>query len=165
MMTPHSTGRRRSADTRRYRYELPARAASVPESRRLASGQLARWALGDDVTDTVLLMISELFTNAVVHTASEVIVCELRYEGDRLMIEVQDQGGGRMPADRRRVPDDECGRGLLLVGALSTAWGSATPCTATASSGRTYRSFPRAREGRPPRRPPVPDPGRPAPTR
>ncbi len=68
--------------------------------------------------------MSELVTNAVVHTASARVVCELRRLENRLRIAVQDQGhqpgGPRLGAGA----DDEHGRGLLLVDTMCSAWGS-----------------------------------------
>ena len=71
------------------------------------------------------LVVSELFTNAVRHTDSVKVSCEVRVIGARLRVEVTDQG--RAEAEPRPRNSDasreEGGRGLLLVGALSADWG------------------------------------------
>lgn len=76
--------------------------------------------------DDVLLVVSELVTNAIVHTASSHVVCELHDDDDRLRIAVRDEGcaPGRPRANLRQQPEEEHGRGLLLVDALCHAWGA-----------------------------------------
>ncbi|MER6117420.1 ATP-binding protein [Streptomyces sp. A0642] len=108
----------------RYCFALPAQPESVAGARRLTRARLDEWRLGDDTYDAAVLIVSELVTNAVVHTASARVVCELSCLGPRLRIAVQDQGhqpgGPRLGAGS----DDEHGRGLLLVDAMCSAWGS-----------------------------------------
>ncbi|CAL9583231.1 ATP-binding protein [Streptomyces sp. enrichment culture] len=111
-------------DVRRFAFELPARAESVARARRLVVDRLTRWGLAGDVRDTAELVVSELFTNAVVHTASGRVVCELRDRGEQVRIAVHDEGC-RVAGPRLRTADrEECGRGLLLVDAMCSAWGS-----------------------------------------
>ncbi|MER5276553.1 ATP-binding protein [Streptomyces sp. NPDC002809] len=108
----------------RYCFALPAHPESVAGARRLARARLDTWRLDDDAHDAAILIVSELVTNAVVHTASARVVVELRRLETRLRIAVQDQGhqpgGPRLGAGA----DDEHGRGLLLVDAMCSAWGS-----------------------------------------
>jgi anti-sigma regulatory factor (Ser/Thr protein kinase) len=85
---------------------------------------LRAWGVADEVRDDTEMVVSELFTNAVRHTASESIMCELRLSGGRVHIEVTDEGSGLTEPQRRSAHvDEEGGRGLLLVGLLSRAWG------------------------------------------
>jgi anti-sigma regulatory factor (Ser/Thr protein kinase) len=121
--TLHPTRLLRTDEVRCRRYELPACAASVAAARQRAHRQLSQWAYDADTCDTALLVVSELFTNAVTHTTSDVIVCVLRDEGDRLRVEVEDQACGAGSSYIRRTPDEERGRGLLLINALSLSWG------------------------------------------
>lgn len=79
-------------DVRRYAFELPARTDSVARARRLTRNRLTCWDFSEDVCDTALLIVSELFTNAVVHTAGDHIACELRDDRGQLRIAIQDQG-------------------------------------------------------------------------
>jgi anti-sigma regulatory factor (Ser/Thr protein kinase) len=122
-MTPHPSRSHAAAKARRYRYELPASAVCVALARHRARAQLALWAFDDDTCDAVVLVISELVTNAIIHTSSESVVCELRDGADTLRIEVHDQGRGGLIPGARRASEAECGRGLLLVEELSAAWG------------------------------------------
>lgn len=74
------------------------------------------------------MLVSELFTNAVRHTASEKVTCELWLVGLRLCLEVTDQGSGPNVSEPRRPggpvdSEGESGRGLLLVSVLADDWG------------------------------------------
>ncbi|CAL9581772.1 MULTISPECIES: ATP-binding protein [Streptomyces] len=117
---------------RRTDFALPARAESVAKARRLVRGLLAGWGADEETCDTAALVVSELFTNTVVHTGSGSVVCELREEtgstareGTPLRLEVcgRRPGPPTCPAPRTRLPQEEHGRGLLLVEAVSEAWG------------------------------------------
>ncbi|UCM86993.1 ATP-binding protein [Streptomyces marincola] len=123
---PHSTRRGE-------RFELPALAASVAAARSRIALRVGHWGLPDTIKDTAELVISELFTNAIVHTDSDVVRCRIEATGAlRLLIEVTDQGPGLAkraphPADA----DAEHGRGLLLLDALAARWGVIAPDRAT----------------------------------
>ncbi|MFJ6462822.1 ATP-binding protein [Streptomyces sp. NPDC091387] len=108
----------------RYCFALPAHPESVAGARRLTRARLDKWRLGGDAHDAAILIVSELVTNAVVHTASSRVVCELRCLDHRLRIAVQDQGHQPGGPQLSRGADDEHGRGLLLVDAMCSAWGS-----------------------------------------
>ncbi|WP_320783637.1 ATP-binding protein [Streptomyces sp. CRN 30] len=105
-------------------FDLPATPASVGPARRAVRALLDAWGVDDDTGDGAVLVISELVTNVLTHTGSVRIVCRLHRAGGRLHIEVEDQnGGGPRPARRQPGDDDQNGRGLVLVGALSRNWG------------------------------------------
>ncbi|GAA0312401.1 hypothetical protein GCM10009540_34850 [Streptomyces turgidiscabies] len=105
-------------------FVLPAAPASVSAARRKVRELLDAWGVDADTCDNALLVTSELVTNALTHTASERIVCRLRLSAGRLHVEVEDENrGGTLPAQRRPGFDEQCGRGLLLVGVLSSDWG------------------------------------------
>ncbi|MFF9350564.1 ATP-binding protein [Streptomyces sp. NPDC014734] len=108
----------------RYCFALPAHPESVAGARRLTRSRLGEWRLDEDTHEAAVLIVSELVTNAVVHTRSARVLCELRCLDRRLRIAVQDQG--HQPGGPRlcRTADDEHGRGLLLVDAMSSSWGS-----------------------------------------
>jgi serine/threonine-protein kinase RsbW len=108
----------------RAEFELPALQASVAEARRRVREGLRRWAFPPDVCDTAQLLVSELVTNAVVHTDTERVRCRLQAMGRRVRIEVRDVGSqSSAPLPCWATPDDEQGRGLLLVDTLSEEWG------------------------------------------
>ncbi|WP_436736403.1 ATP-binding protein [Streptomyces sp. BBFR102] len=115
-------------------FDVSAHPRSASEARRLTRERLAGWAVCRDTRETADLVVSELVTNAIVHTTSRRITCELRSlrEGECLRIAVRDEGHagpGPRPAEGR--PAEEHGRGLLLVAALSTAWGTLEAETGT----------------------------------
>ncbi|MFJ3333636.1 ATP-binding protein [Streptomyces sp. NPDC086766] len=110
---------------RRFRFELAAHPGSPARARHLTRARLTGWSVCEDTCDTAALVISELVTNAVVHTASSRIVCELHDGDDLVRIAVRDQGcAPSEPHPSQRGPEEEHGRGLLLVDALCRAWGT-----------------------------------------
>lgn len=105
-------------------FGLSAVPTSAGEARRTVRELLDEWGVRPETCEDVLLITSELVTNALTHTDSEWIVCRLQLTGHRLRIEVEDQNRGHaQPARRRPGPDDQNGRGLMLVGMLSSDWG------------------------------------------
>lgn len=114
-----------AAAERRFRFELAAHPGSPAQARRLTRARLSGWSVCEDTCDTAVLVVSELVTNAIVHTASSHIVCELHDGDDLVRIAVRDEGcapGEPRPSPRR--PDEEHGRGLLLIDGLCRAWGA-----------------------------------------
>ncbi|MFG2804989.1 SpoIIE family protein phosphatase [Streptomyces massasporeus] len=95
---------------------------AVMHARRFSARTLRSWGIAAEA-DTVLLVVSELVTNALVHTQGAVRV-ELTLAADRLRVTVSDSSP-RAPA-KPVVVDWEStgGRGLFLVEATSAAWGS-----------------------------------------
>lgn len=122
-LVPQLIDRCPGSDVRRYVFELPARTESVALARRLTRNRLARWDFSEDTGDIALLVVSELVTNAVVHTAGDHVACELRDSGGQLRVAVQDQGHTSGGPQLCLSPEGEHGRGLLLVDAVSSAWG------------------------------------------
>ncbi|MGP3952966.1 ATP-binding protein [Streptomyces sp. 7N604] len=98
---------------------------SVPAAREFTQRVLADWGLGGR-SDEVLLCVSELATNALLHGVPPGrgfrLFLSLDGDGGPLRVEVHDSGGGhpRIPETGER---DESGRGLLLVEALADKWG------------------------------------------
>jgi PAS domain S-box-containing protein len=91
-------------------------------ARRFVQTTLQQWRLGDLVEFDVQLAISELITNALRHGAPPVVL-RLRARRDALLIEVHDAGPGA-PRPRSASPRDANGRGLLIVAAVATRWGT-----------------------------------------
>src|SRR6478752_1943945 len=100
-----------------------AEARSVVEARRFAREQLEQWG-ATGVLDSVSLVVSELVTNAVVHTGTPARLA-LQLQGADLRVEVEDHHPGRaVPMVPERPQDrSEHGRGLLITASLSSAWG------------------------------------------
>ncbi|MFJ5214692.1 ATP-binding protein [Streptomyces sp. NPDC088354] len=118
--------RRGDLDARRCHdlFRLPAHGSSVAAARHRVRARLREWEADEGLRDDAEMIVSELFTNAVRHTGSEHIACALWFDGERLRLEVTDQGRApTAPRPRAAGVDEEGGRGLLLVGALSQVWG------------------------------------------
>ncbi|WP_406010333.1 SpoIIE family protein phosphatase [Streptomyces sp. NBC_00637] len=95
---------------------------AVMHARRFTARTLRRWKV-QEAADAVLLVVSELVTNALVHTQGPVRL-DLVLRGDRVRVSVSDSSP-RAPA-KPVIVDWEAtgGRGLLLVEAMSDAFGS-----------------------------------------
>ncbi|MFG2022036.1 ATP-binding protein [Actinomadura geliboluensis] len=84
----------------------------------------------DEVAGLVELVVSELCTNAVEHTASGEdggsFVLELELQDGHVRVAVVDMGAQTRPAvnDEPSGPDAVSGRGLFIVESVSKAWGS-----------------------------------------
>jgi len=98
-------------------------AASVPEARRFARAALEEWGL-DDVVDDIVLLVSELVTNAITHAGTPTTL-EVRLEAGRVRLDVEDLHPSRMlrMGTDPTTGTDEHGRGLLITATLAAAWG------------------------------------------
>ncbi|MFI9612625.1 ATP-binding protein [Streptomyces sp. NPDC052023] len=112
-------------DHRAHTFVLPATPESAGAARRAVRRTLTSWHTHADDIDNAVLVTSELVTNAVTHSGSARIVCRLHSTGLRLRVEVEDENlGSTLPAPRQACPDDQNGRGLLLVEAVCDGWGA-----------------------------------------
>jgi len=101
---------------------VAANERAVREARRFVASTLARWQLPERVRDDIVLLVSELVTNAVVHGRPP-IQLRLRRTPAHVVVEVHD-GATFLPRKLRPTPDDEHGRGLQLVALLAERWGT-----------------------------------------
>lgn len=111
-------------------FAIPASPESVGLARKLTGAVLRAWACTVDCDMTVLL-VDEVFTNAVLHGVGPMseaarVTVELVASARGLHVEVHDPGRGDSGAVIARGADaqSESGRGLDLVDALSACWGS-----------------------------------------
>jgi anti-sigma regulatory factor (Ser/Thr protein kinase) len=108
----------------------------VPESAAVAR-LLARQLLGSahPAADTVMLLVSELVTNAIMHTRSGApggtVTVTLCPGSAGVLVQVRDDGGPSVPsvwaaqtASAGPGAAAEHGYGLLLVDALADSWGT-----------------------------------------
>ncbi|WP_375136544.1 ATP-binding protein [Streptomyces sp. MA5143a] len=103
--------------------------AEVGRARRWARSRLAGSGIGDDepLGETLILLVSELVTNAVVHTGRPAVL-RLLLSGLRdgsagtVRLEVADTSACP-PAPRCADGDETGGRGLALVEGLADRWG------------------------------------------
>ena len=99
---------------------LEADPRSAAQARRFVLDELAR-AGGEELGPAAELLVSELVANAVLHARSQVTVAVIAAP-DTVRIEVSD-GSAAGPRQRRFSNEASTGRGLLLVEAMSSAWG------------------------------------------
>ena len=100
--------------------------AEVGRARRWARSRLAGSGIGADepMAETLILLISELVTNAVVHTGCPAVLRMLfpLAPAAPVRVEVADVSQAP-PAPRRAERDETGGRGLELVEGLADRWG------------------------------------------
>jgi anti-sigma regulatory factor (Ser/Thr protein kinase) len=102
-------------------WSLPAVPSAVAQLRRRAAAFASAAGASAEITEAVALAVSEAVTNAVVHAyvgdEPGVVTVQCQSDGDRLIVEVIDEGGG--VAAREDSPG--VGHGLALIGALAQA--------------------------------------------
>ncbi|MEI7030569.1 ATP-binding protein [Streptomyces pratensis] len=102
--------------------------AEVGRARRWARSRLAGSGIGEDepLAETLILLISELVTNAVVHTGCPAVLRMLFGAAGgvtgTVRVEVAD-ASDRPPLQRHADGDETNGRGLELVDGLADRWG------------------------------------------
>ncbi|WP_314408655.1 SpoIIE family protein phosphatase [Streptomyces sp. DSM 40484] len=95
---------------------------AVRHARRFTRRALRAWGVGDE-PDAILLIVSELVTNALVHTDGQVRL-DLTLINDRMRVAVADSSP-RSPVKPTSIGWEATGgRGILLVEALSATWGT-----------------------------------------
>lgn len=107
--------------------EVGADPAEVGRARRWARSRLIGSGMEDDepVAETLILLISELVTNAVVHTGCPAVLRMLfgsTGSTGTVRVEVADTSC-RPPRPRHAEGEDTGGRGLELVDGLADRWG------------------------------------------
>jgi len=95
-------------------------ATSPAAARRWVRRRLTELGL-DPLEDSVLLLTSEVVTNAVLHAGSPLRL-SLRPEGHGVRVEVQDSSPV-LPTRRRHAPTSAIGRGMTLLDHLANDWG------------------------------------------
>ena len=96
---------------------------AVRHARRFTRRTLRTWGVSPDLLDAALLVVSELVTNALVHTGGPVRL-DLSLLNHRLRLAVADTSP-RSPVQPTSIGWEATGgRGILLVAAVSAAWGT-----------------------------------------
>ncbi|WBB59596.1 ATP-binding protein [Streptomyces sp. WMMC500] len=108
-------------------WRLPTSRRSPARARALLAAQAREWRLPAETADTAVLLVSELLTNACLHSRAPrdrhiAARCVLGDGG--LRVEVSDAGTSELPTPCEAGPGDESGRGLALVAALASRWGA-----------------------------------------
>jgi anti-sigma regulatory factor (Ser/Thr protein kinase) len=104
--------------------ELLALPTAVPCARGHVRAVAREWGLAD-LAGTAELLTSELVTNAVraSATTSDTVRLWVTFDQASILIHVWDSSDS-MPIRQDVRPDQESGRGLLLVQALASGWGT-----------------------------------------
>ena len=102
------------------RERFPSELHSARDARRFAAKVLTSWGC-EELEDAVLLLVSELVTNAVIHAHSDVEVV-LRLRPQRVRVEIIDAATEYVQR-RDAASEDQSGRGMALTEALAAAWG------------------------------------------
>ena len=106
-----------------FEYRFSPSLATVPLARHLLSDWLEHLSLDDAERADLLLVASELCSNAVRHAsgAPGALVMRAWADGDALVVEVEDDGAGMELSHRLEDPDldAEQGRGIYVVRALT----------------------------------------------
>ncbi len=100
---------------------LASDVASLGEGRRFVARTLRDWNVDESRIEPVLLVANELVANAIVHARSAPVL-SLAAAGDDLLLRVSDESRA-LPVPQAPAVDDDGGRGLILVEALSDRWG------------------------------------------
>ncbi|OKJ85096.1 PAS sensor protein [Streptomyces sp. CB01883] len=96
---------------------------AVRHARRFTRRTLRAWGVERDTLDAALLVVSELVTNALVHTGGPVRL-DMSLVNHRLRLAVADSSP-RSPMKPASIGWEATGgRGILLVEAVSAAWGT-----------------------------------------
>ncbi|MFD4320465.1 ATP-binding protein [Streptomyces sp. NPDC058548] len=102
--------------------ELTDHERAWPRRMRTAAAEvLCEWGLNDLLRD-VQVVVSELVTNAVLHTAASRIAVRMNLFTGTVRIEVDAATDTRSPVRRSPGPEQEHGRGLMIVDELASRW-------------------------------------------
>ena len=130
------------------RHAVVAGARAVARARELVADVLRAWQLPEERLAEVVLLASELVTNALLHGQPPVEL-RLRHGVGEVVLEVEDHAT-YLPRRLRPTLEDEHGRGLQIVAALSRQWGTRPTahgkvvwCVLTTASDEARRAAPR----------------------
>lgn len=104
---------------------LPEELPAAGRVREFAASALCTWNVSAQTREDVVLVASELVTNAVEHGHGEVTVVLRQGEDGRLVLRVWDDDA-HIPVQRGPADDSVRGNGLVIVDAVSRAWGYET---------------------------------------
>ena len=112
-MTPHVV---------ELRFRHPARPAAIGRARHEVEDALAQAEVDRRTSGDLMLLVSELVTNAVRHARSDRFEVRLDVAPEKLRLEVHDEGSGFVP-EIAPSDDGSGGYGLFIVDRLADRWG------------------------------------------
>jgi histidine kinase-like protein len=95
---------------------------AAAEARRQVRAVIRAWKVPVD-PDIAVLLTSDLVTNAIMHGAGETVMLAIGCSRGHLRIDVYETSRW-LPMAADKPARNETGRGLVLIAALSTDWGS-----------------------------------------
>lgn len=99
---------------------LPPQLDAAARSRTFVRAALLAWGL-EDLLDPVLLLTSEIVSNALLHAGTDMAV-RVQRDGSGVRVDVAD-GSGVPPVRRRTSMSATTGRGVQLLDSLADEWG------------------------------------------
>jgi anti-sigma regulatory factor (Ser/Thr protein kinase) len=100
---------------------LPRDPAAGAAARRIVRTRFGQFVT-DETLDDVLLVVSELVSNAVLHGTGDIDL-RVTYDGMRVTGDVADQGAGFAGPTHGRAPGQIGGNGLRIVDRVASCWG------------------------------------------
>jgi anti-sigma regulatory factor (Ser/Thr protein kinase) len=94
---------------------------AAAEARRAIAA--LRADLDPPLMETLRLLVTELITNSVRHTAADSVTLKIAVGKSAVLTEVSDTGPGLEPECVERAGADDTGWGLFLVQRLANKWG------------------------------------------
>jgi len=95
---------------------------SVPQARALAEMACQRWGIAPDATERVRVVVTELMANSVRHAGTPIELW-LRCTQNYVHVSVTDHDTRPARLRSPENPDDEGGRGLIIVSGFAQSWG------------------------------------------
>jgi anti-sigma regulatory factor (Ser/Thr protein kinase) len=107
--------------TERFELNLACDPASASAA-RAATRQFLGERCSPQLLEDVVIVVSELVSNAVTHTG-DVCTLVVQYSAGQIVIEVRDTDAWRRPEDKVSREAQDVGRGLGAVQTLTARWG------------------------------------------
>ncbi|GAA2659046.1 ATP-binding protein [Streptomyces vastus] len=125
----NATAPQLTSSVRTFAQRLSSTRRGARLARLLAAEELRTWPASPTVTERAEQIIAELAANAALHGRVQGRDFKLTLTLDEatgvVRIEATDTRGEKLPAlPQEPQPDDESGRGLLLIAALADRWGT-----------------------------------------
>ncbi|MEV5936377.1 ATP-binding protein [Streptomyces sp. NPDC052079] len=111
-----------SAGPQRYQERYPPTPEAAAKARRDIALTLNTWGL-PRLVEVAKQIVSELVANAVEHTGTYTVGVSITRTGEESVRIVVTDASRVRPTPATPAPDDEHGRGLLLVEGLAHDWG------------------------------------------
>jgi serine/threonine-protein kinase RsbW len=109
--------------------ELTSAVSSVPAARHAVAEDLRLSGIPQSVLDSVLVVVTELVSNAVLHAtpikfadSGEGVLLRWNVTNRHVLIDVTDGGGVERPELKHAPSAESEGRGLAMVNALARDW-------------------------------------------